>query len=286
MHHVGRLAETASDPGLYAAHSDAYVRRPLVDLAAGSPHQGLTVADLAAGGRVARHVQAYEEALYVLEGRMHIDVAGRREELSADDYCFIEKGVPHALENTGGNPARWLELTAPQPGSDMITDTVFLPDEAVLELPELAFRRGHFDLSALPPPSSALGLAGFGAANVGGAALEILIKQDFGASQFNLMVVQYAPGGFIAEHDHAFEEAFFFLSGEIEAVLDGAVYTLTAGDYCWSGVQSRHALTNRSNAPVRWLETQVPQPPSRHQARFKAEWDRLVEGLDLGSTLR
>jgi quercetin dioxygenase-like cupin family protein len=276
MHHVGRLSETEADNGVYAARSEGHTRFPLVDAAAGSPHQGLMVAELTSGGRVGLHVQAYEEAVYVLEGTLQIAVAGERETLSVDDYCFIEKGVPHALENTGGEGARWLELGAPRPGSAMISDTVFLESEPDVELPEPAFRRGHFDLSALPPPSSALGLAGFGVANVGAASLEILIRQEFGASQFNLMVVQYAPGGFISEHDHAFEEAFFFVSGEIEAVLDGAVYRLEAGDYCWSGAHSPHAFTNRSDRPVRWLETQVPQPPSRHQARFKADWERLL----------
>jgi quercetin dioxygenase-like cupin family protein len=276
MHHVGRLTETAADNGVYEAFSDWYARFPLVDRAAGSPQQGLVIAELAPGGKVGPHVQAYEEAVYVLEGTLQVDVAGRREELAADDYCFIEKGVPHALESTGGSRARWLELGAPQPGSAMIEDTVFLEREPRFELPEPAFRRGHFDLAALPPPSSAIGLAGFGAANVGGASLEILIKQEFGASQFNLMVVQYGPGGFIAEHDHVFEEAFFFVSGEIEAVLDGAVYRLKAGDYCWSGAHSPHAFRNRGEEPVRWLETQVPQPPSRHQARFKADWERLL----------
>ena len=276
MHHVGRLADTAADNGPYAGHSDGLARFPLVDRQAGSPHQGLTVAELSAGGRVGWHVQAYEEAVYVLEGSITVEMVGGLEQLSADDYCFIEKGVPHALANAADSSARWLELAAPQPGSDMISDTVFFAAEPVLELPEAPFRRGHFDLSALPPPSSAIGLAGFGAANVGGAALEILLQRDSGASQFNLMVVQYGPGGFISEHDHAFEEAFYFLTGEIEAVLDGSVYTLGAGDYCWSGVQSSHSLTNRSDQPVRWLETQVPQPPSRHQARFRADWERLL----------
>jgi hypothetical protein len=27
---------------------------------------------------------------------------------------------------------------------------------------------------------------------------------------------------------------------------------------------------------VRWLETQVPQPPSRYQARFRNEWERTA----------
>lgn len=274
MHHVGRLGETRADNGPYSERSSGHTRFPLVDRAAGSPHQGVCIAELGSGGGVARHVQAYEETIYVLEGTLEIQVAGSVETLTSDDYCFIEKGVPHSLENTREDAVRWFELAAPQPGAGMIEDTVFVDDDFGGDLPELAFRQGHFDASTLPPPSSALGLAGFGAANVGGASLEVLVNREFGASQFHLMVVEYAPGGFITEHDHAFEEAFFFVSGEIQAVLDGETYALQAGDYCWSGVQSRHAFANRSDAPVRWIETQVPQPPSRHQARFKADWER------------
>jgi quercetin dioxygenase-like cupin family protein len=276
MHHVGRLEETPQDNGPYTDGCEGLSRFPLVDAACGSPHQAVTAAELSPGGRVGRHVQAYEEVVYVLEGELLLEVAGSIETLSADDYCFIEKGVPHAMRNAGLHAARWLELAAPQPGAEMIDDTVFLQDGEIGELPEPAFIRGRFELDELPEPSSVIGLAGFGAANVGGAALKMLVNPEFGGSQFNLMVVQYAPGGFITEHDHAFEEAFFFVSGEIEAVLDGATYTLRAGDYCWSGVGSRHALTNRSDAPVRWIETQVPQPPSRHQARFTADWERML----------
>ena len=276
MHHVGRLGRTKSELGRYAGQSKGYARFSLVDHKAGSPHQGLVVAELEARGHVERHVQAYEEALYVLEGTVAIELPGGTETLVTDDFCFVEKGVPHSLENSGSDPVRWLELTAPQPGGDLVEDTAFVPAGNPIELPETPFLRGHFDSSQLPEPSSTIGLAGFGAANVGGAGLKIIVDRDFGASQFNLMVVEYAPGGFITEHDHAFEEAFFFLTGEIEAVLDGDTHTLEAGDYCWSGVRSPHAFANRSDVPVRWLETQVPQPPVRHQARFKADWERLL----------
>ena len=275
MHHAGALAGVPSNLGVYAGHADRHSRFPLVDRAAGSVHQVVAVAELEAGGGVELHAHAYEEAIYVLEGDVAIELPGGTETLAADDFCFIEKGVPHSLENPGGEATRWLELAAPQPGGGMIEDTVFGVGEPI-ELPESPFVRGHFDPSQLPAPSSTIGLAGFGSANVGGAGLKIVVDREFGASQFNLMVVEYAPGGFITEHDHAFEEAFFFLSGEIEALLDGETHRLDAGDYCWSGVRSPHAFTNRSDRPVRWLETQVPQPPVRHQARFKADWDRLL----------
>jgi quercetin dioxygenase-like cupin family protein len=90
------------------------------------------------------------------------------------------------------------------------------------------------------------------------------------------MVVQYAPGGFIAPHDHAFEEGFFVLTGELEAQLEDTTHVFGPEDYFWSGVGSLHALTNRGDEVVRWLETQVPQPPPRHQARFVGDWQRYL----------
>jgi quercetin dioxygenase-like cupin family protein len=276
VHHVGRLAETQSDAGVYGTNSEGCTRTPIVHRAGGSVHQAVTVVELAPGGRVARHVHAFEEGLYVLDGVVSLEFSGAVETLAADDVCFVEKGVAHALGNPGASVARLLELSAPQSGVDVIDDTVFIAGEPAGEPPEVPYRRTSFDESALPPPSSALGLAGFGEANVGGASLQMLIDRELGSSQFNLFVVQYGPGGYIKEHDHPFEEAFFFTSGEIEAVLDGETHLLGAGDYCWSGVGSMHAFSQRGDAPVRWIETQVPQPPARHQARFVADWERLA----------
>ena len=275
MHHRGRLAETSGGAGRYGGHSEGHLRRVLVDGQAGSVHQEAVVAELARGGGVDRHLHAFEEAIYVLEGRLTFEAAGSTEQLEADDYVFVDRGVAHELGNGGAGPCRWFEVSAPPPGGDL-DDTVFVAGQAAE--PEVAtpYRRAHFDVGELPEPSSAIGLAGFGNANVGGASLKILLGPDTGASQFNLMVVQYAKGGFIKRHDHAFEEAFLFLEGEIEAELDDHVHTLAAGDYCWSGVRSMHALANRTDRPVRWLETQVPQPPSRYPARFVADWDRFI----------
>jgi quercetin dioxygenase-like cupin family protein len=90
------------------------------------------------------------------------------------------------------------------------------------------------------------------------------------------MALQYAPGGGIKEHDHAFEEGFFIVEGELEGDLDGELHTFGPGDYFWSGVGSTHELTNRSDAPARWLETQAPQPPTRHQFRYRGDWERLA----------
>ena len=276
MNHRGSLTATPGDAGRYAGHSSGHLRRALVDRAAGSVHQELVIAELGPGGRVDPHLHAFEEAFYVLEGALAFEAGGSTEQLVADDYVFVERGVAHGLHNESGAHVRWLEVSAPQPGG-ALEDTLFVDGHPLPEGVEVPYRKGHFDVSELPAPSAAIGLAGFGAANVGSAALKILVGPDTGASQLNLMVVQYAPGGFITRHDHAFEEGFFFLEGEIEAELDGETHVLRAGDYCWSGVGSMHALTNRSDGIVRWLETQVPQPPSRYQARFTADWQRFLD---------
>jgi quercetin dioxygenase-like cupin family protein len=272
VHIVGRLSETPADHGPYEGRSSGLTRVPLVDRARGSIHHGITHLQLAEGGSIDRHMHAFEEGLYVLSGTLAVEVAGNREELAADDYLWIEFGVPHSISAASGRVS-WLEVCAPLPGASL-EDTVFTDVPGAQ--PDVPYRRGHFDVSDLPEPSAGLGLAGVGSANVGGASVRLLINQDFGGSQFILMTLRYVEGGLIKEHDHAFEEGFFFLEGEIEAVLDGETYTLGPGDYCWSSVEGMHALTNRSDTPVRWLETQAPQPPARHQFRYRGDWERLA----------
>jgi len=252
-----------------------YERRVLFGPDAGSVHQEGAVCTLAPGGRVDRHLHAFEEAFYVLEGALVLEAAGETEELGADDYVFVDRGVAHALRNAGDSPGRWFEVNAPQPGA-AIEDTVFVDGDAPAVEADPPYWRRHFDVSAMAEPSGGIGLAGFEGANVGGAVAEIIVGPKTGATQLNLMVVRYGQGGFITEHDHAFEEGFLFLEGEIEGVLDGETHTLHAGDFCWSGCASPHALTNRADGPVRWLETQVPQPPSRYQARFFSDWNRFI----------
>jgi hypothetical protein len=40
-----------------------------------------------------------------------------------------------------------------------------------------------------------------------------------------------------------------------------------------------HAFYNRTDARVRWLETQAPQPPRQHSYRFNRDWDYLGQVL-------
>lgn len=264
MHLAGKLADVAPDEGPHAGHAAGLTRRPLFDRAGGTVHHSVVHCEL--DGHVDRHLHAFEEAIYVLSGSLVVSVAGVVEELRTDDYLWVELGVPHGISGTG----TWLEVSAPNPGAPF-GDTAF---DGAGASPEVPYRRGHFAVADLPDPSDAI-LAGAGS-NVGGASVRLLVNADFGASALVLMALRYVPGGAIKNHDHAFEEGFFIVEGELEADLDGQQYTFGPGDFFWSGVGGTHELTNRSDAPVRWLETQAPQPPSRHQFRYIGDWERLL----------
>src|SRR5207302_5637323 len=86
---------------------------------------------------------------------------------------------------------------------------------------------------------------------------------------------QYEPDGKAGAHDHPFEETYLILDGEVDATFDGQPYHMTPGDVAFAGVGCVHAFSNPAKQPVRWLETQAPQPPARHSYRFARDWDYL-----------
>ena len=46
-----------------------------------------------------------------------------------------------------------------------------------------------------------------------------------------------------------------------------------------AGVGCVHGFSNPAVRPVRWLETQAPQPQARHSYRFTRDWDYLRDAL-------
>jgi uncharacterized cupin superfamily protein len=69
------------------------------------------------------------------------------------------------------------------------------------------------------------------------------------------------------------------LEGEADARFDGVSYRLRPGDVAWAGVGCIHEFSNPADVPVRWLETQAPQPPPRHSYRFARDWSYLESAL-------
>ena len=285
MHYYGRFNEGAlvSHP-IFTAHSQGYTAASLVDRSSGSVHTGLSLNEVAAGGRIDPHVHSFEEGFYVLSGEGVITIADAAYHLAAGDYGVVKVGTTHAWHAVGSAPVRWLQMAAPQPkppGAER--DTFFLKNRAVVSsAPRLNTTDlkgnllGHFDASQIPP----VGERKNAIAGLEGVFLKWMIDEDFGARHQRMLFIEYQPGVGIGLHDHTFEEAYFILSGEVEATLDGRTYGLTPGDVVWTGVGCVHSFKNVGTQPVRWLETFAPQPPRENVFRFMAEWETRARELE------
>ena len=294
MHYYGRFDDTALIvPPVFGGHSTGYRAASLIDHTTGSVHTGLSVNQLAAGGTIDPHVHSFEEGFYILSGEAIVTIASASYRLRAGDYAAVKVGTPHSWRTAGsaagGGGVRWLQMAAPQPkpaGAER--DTFFPkdrdpkagaapPDAAPLDLGDLKGNLlGHFDATQIPPVSERKNVV----AGLEGVFLKWMIDEDFGARHHRMLFIEYQPGVGIGLHDHTFEEAYFILSGEVEATLDGKTYSLKPGDFVWTGVGCVHAFKNVSSAPVRWLETFSPQPPKEDVFRFLAAWDAKARELE------
>jgi mannose-6-phosphate isomerase-like protein (cupin superfamily) len=113
----------------------------------------------------------------------------------------------------------------------------------------------------------------------GGINVKMMVDPDLGAQLATMFMVQYDPDGATGPHDHPFEETYFFLEGQAEATFDGKPVVVSAGDIAWAGVGCAHSFRNLGGGPLRWLETQAPQPPRRYSYRFARDWNYLREVL-------
>jgi quercetin dioxygenase-like cupin family protein len=282
MHAVIRPQEYSLEPSpLYAEGSRGYTQASLVDRRHGSVHTGLTLNELAPGGRIAAHMHSFEKGVYVLNGTATLEVEGGPVRCGAGDFVALKVGTPHSWHNDSNAPVRWLQMSAPQPkppGAER--DTFFVHDggaEAIAAgTPTSGVFRGHFDASQIPP-------AGERPTSFGpGVFLKWLIDEAFGAVHHRLVFIQYEPGARIPLHDHTFEESYFILSGEVEATLDGETHRVGPGGVVWTGVGCIHAFANVGSVPVQWLETFSPQPPRENVFRFMEEWRRRGAALEQG----
>jgi len=276
MHYVGKFEDSrlAAVP-LFAGHSQGYTQTSLVDHTRGSVHTGLSVNQLGPGGSLDPHVHSYEESFYILEGRAAVTLAGQTQALRVGDYGVAKVGTVHSWRNDGATPVRWLQMAAPQPRPEGgAQDTFFLADRHLMPGDGQALL-GHFDVGEIPPPKERKDVA----PGLEGIFLKWMIDAGFGARHHRMAFIEYQPGVGIGLHDHAFEESYFFLSGEVEAVMDGERYDIKAGNVVWTGVGCVHSFLNKGKAPVRWLETFSPQPPAENAFRFAAEWEKKAKEL-------
>ena len=129
MHYVGRVDWAFADvPGPDGATSSGLSRQVIVGPGQGATHTELAVGAFASGGWLGRHVHSFEEALYVLEGELVLELDGRVHRLGGGHYAVITIGTAHTLV-AGSARVRWLSVNTPPrrvPGSGA-PDTVFAP---------------------------------------------------------------------------------------------------------------------------------------------------------------
>jgi mannose-6-phosphate isomerase-like protein (cupin superfamily) len=282
-HFVGTFDAGNLKPA-HAGHGEGYRQAALIDHSVGSVHTGTHICEIAPGGSLSPHCHAFEEGFYLLSGEAVFGLEGHVYHMVAGDFGAAKVGQVHSWFNPGSEPVRWLQMGAPQPKpAGTWADTYFkagstAPTEGGrLDPGDIGSHvLGHFDVGQVPPP-------GDPARNVPGAPagvfLKWLVDEKLGAVHHRLLFIEYQPGVSLATHDHTFEESYFLLQGEVEAVLDGKSYRARPGDVLWTGVGCFHSFAQVGEVPVRWLETFAPQPPREDVFRFQGAWEDKARAL-------
>ena len=278
-------------PTEFVGNCTGYLSDPIVDEGAGSVQMGFQMSRLEPGGSVAHHLHSFEETFYVIEGELVADLPEGSFRFATGDYGLVPVGVTHALRNPSSQPVSFAEMRAPLPRERHGFDT-FFPDGGPSHEPEAIDVRdprnrsfGHIDPENMDPGMQTQDRLALSASMrtallvYSGISVKMMIDSDLGADLSTMFMVQYVPGGFAGAHDHPLEEAYLILEGEVEAGFDGVKYQLGPGDVAWAGVGCVHEFRNIGEGPVRWLETQAPQPPSRHSYRFQRDWSYLIEAV-------
>ncbi len=292
--HLVRRASDASylSPGGWAAGAEGYRRWDVVGERTGAPHTGFAICDLDPGGSLPAHLHSFEETFYMLGGSAVVSLAEESRRVSAGDYGLFPVGVPHLWRNDADQPVRWAEMQGPQPRRRFADDTFLVPfaEPATEPLPvdvRDPRTRGfgnitpsHMDSGRQSQELLAVSASMRTALLVySGITVKMMADSDLGAQLTTMFMVQYDPDGKAGAHDHPFEETYLILEGATNAVFDGERYLLQAGDVAWAGAGCNHSFTNAGTGPVRWLETQAPQPPARHSYRFARDWEYLSDLL-------
>jgi quercetin dioxygenase-like cupin family protein len=251
-------------------------------------HTGFDVCELAPGGTVPACVASYEQCVFLLAGEAVLQTPDGATQLRPGDYGLVPVGVPHAWRNESGAPARWAQMLAPQRRSRHGEDTIPVPPlpgtpAVPVDARDPRTRRyGHLEPANMDPARQSQDQLALSASMrtallvYSGITVKMMVDSDLGAVLTTMFMVQYAPDGVAGPHDHPFEETYLFLEGQAEGSFDGTTYQLGPGDIAFAGVGCVHSFRNLGDGPLRWLETQAPQPPARHSYRFRRDWDYLT----------
>jgi quercetin dioxygenase-like cupin family protein len=277
-------------PAGWAADAEGYRRWDVVGEETGSAHTGFAIGCLEPGGSLPGHVHSFEESFYVLDGVGVIDLPDGAHQVGQGDYGLIPVGTPHAWRNRAPTPVSWAEMQGPAPRQRLRDDTFVVSlrsgEPVPIDVRDPRTRQfGNIRADHMDPRRQSQDLLAVSASMrtallvYSGITVKMMVDSDLGAELTTMFMVQYDLDGQAGQHDHPFEETYLILEGATDAEFDGERYRLEVGDVAWAGVGCVHGFTNAGDGPVRWLETQSPQPPSRHSYRFARDWQYLSDVL-------
>jgi quercetin dioxygenase-like cupin family protein len=282
------LVRRAGEARFVAAGVAGFHHWPVVDeTTPAAVHTGFVLCELDSGASLAPRAQSFEEAVYVTDGTLELNTPEGAVALGPGDYALLPVGYPHAWRNSAAEPARWARMLAPQPRERLDHDTFAVPLSDFGSAKPIDVRDprnrlfGHIEPANMDPGKQSQELLALSASMrtallvYSGITVKMMVDSDLGAQLLTMFMVQYEPDGVAGPHDHPFEETYYFLEGEGEGTFDGQTYRLSPGDVAFAGVGCVHGFRNVGDAPLRWLETQAPQPPGRHSYRFVRDWDYL-----------
>lgn len=295
--HVVRRSGDASFavPEPFGGRSTGFRRWSVIDEATPAVHTGFGICALDPDGSVAAHVHSYEESFYLLDGEVVLETGEGAFLLRPGDYGLVPVAVPHAWRNPGSGATRWAEMVAPQPRARHDYDTFFVPPSAwpapiPVDVRDPRTRSfGHIDPLHMEVDRQTQDQLAVSASMrtallvYSGITVKMMIDPDSGAQLSTMFMVQYQPNGVAGTHDHPFEETYLIVEGAVDAVFDTERYHLVVGDVAFAAVGCVHGFSNPADSPVRWLETQAPQPPARHSYRFARDWDYMRSRAKEGS---
>jgi 2-keto-3-deoxy-L-rhamnonate aldolase RhmA/quercetin dioxygenase-like cupin family protein len=206
--------------------------------------------------KLAYHTHPTTESITLLEGKVIVDVEGRRYRLSRFDNLAIPPGVPHGVENVSADSDALLHVTFPTDApSREIVEPIYpprmMPDDSTGPSTPGLERVNRF-------VSAERSIAGQGATFIDFFNEDLMpgVEMSGGHGLF-------APGGRLPAHIHDFDESICIVEGTATCVVEGRRYSMS--DYA-TALEPRgrvHYFVNESDQPMAMIWVYAGPNPER-----------------------
>ncbi len=203
---------------------------------------------------VPRHTHTFAESITPLEGRLAVEVEGRRYELGPLDNIIIPRGVAHRPGNADGDRPLvvHIALANDTPTREVAEDTFTVrpmsPDSTGKLGAERVTRFRTAARSEAGPGTSFIDF--FNEAVMPG------IEMSGGYGLFQ-------PGGRLPAHVHDFDESICIIEGEATCIVEGRRHTMSGGATALEPRGRVHYFVNTSDRPMAMLWVYAGPRPDR-----------------------